>query len=387
MSDLLPATAMAALLAGLVTSLLVPCVVRLALVLHAVDRPGGRRLHDAVVPRLGGLAIAVGLACGPGSLALLSWRPWGVPVATTERAVVLVACTMVLLVGVADDLVGVSTLGKLTVQLLAATLIVGVGWEFRVIGLPGGAELPLGLAGAGLTILWIVGVTNAINLLDGLDGLAAGVVAIIAASMLVYAVLRQSTFTAVLMAGVTGACLGFLWHNRAPARIFLGDSGSLTLGFILAVASVHASLKSSTAVAILVPVLALGVPVFDTLLVMLVRFLEQPTRPALDRLLRMFTADTNHLHHLMARHGAPRRTIVLLVYMLVLVTCLMAMVVGVTKEAGLGLALVVVEVAAVLLIRSVGFAREAVRQSERAAEELESTLEPRQEARASPPRE
>ena len=374
MFDVIPAAVLAALTAGVMTSLLVPFVAKLALVLRAVDYPGERRFHGMAVPRLGGLAIGLGLACGPGALALMKWHTWSVRVANNDFAAVLVGCAIVFVLGIVDDLVSVSTPMKLAAEAVAATLVVGIGWEFTALGLPGGGSLKLASAGAVITIVWIVGVTNAINLIDGLDGLAGGVVAIIAASLLVYSVLQGNIFTVVLMAGVVGACLGFLRHNRAPAQIFMGDSGSLLLGFILAVASVHSSLKSSVAVAILVPILALGVPVVDTLLVMLVRFLEQPRGHATDRVLRMFRADRNHLHHLMERHGASRRGIVRVIYLLVLVTCSMAMIVGLTKDSGLGIALVLVEVAAVLLVRSLGFSREARTLSKAAQAELREKL-------------
>ncbi|HVN31920.1 MAG TPA: MraY family glycosyltransferase [Thermoanaerobaculaceae bacterium] len=370
MPDAVVAAILSAVIAGVVTSVLVPVAVKVALALRAVDYPGERKLHRAAVPRLGGLAIAAGLACGAGAVALMKWNVWGVRIAKSELAAVLVGCAIVFLVGLVDDVVGVSTPKKFLAEIVAAALIAGIGWKFTVLGLPGGASLKLGSAGAVLTIVWIVGVTNAINLLDGLDGLASGVVAIIAASLLVYSLLQENAFTVVLMAGVVGACLGFLRHNRAPAQIFMGDSGALSLGFLLAVVSVHSSLKSSAAIAILVPILALGVPVMDTVLVMLVRFLEEPKGRSADRLLRMFSADRNHLHHLMARHGASRRTIVRVIYALVFVACVMAMVVGLTKDAGLGIGLVLVQVMAVLLVRTLGFSRQARALSEEAREEM-----------------
>ena len=373
----------AAVIAGVVTSILVPLVAKIAFVVRAVDYPGGRKFHGTAVPRLGGLAIGAGLASGAGGVALMQWPVWGVRIARSEVAAVLIACGIVFLVGVVDDLVGVSVPKKFLAEIVAATLIVGIGWKFSVLGLPGGAALKLGSAGVVLTVVWIVGVTNAINLIDGLDGLASGVVAIIAASLLVFSVLQGSVFMVVLMAGVVGACLGFLRHNWAPAQIFMGDSGSLSLGFLLAVVSVHSSLKSSAAVAILVPILALGVPVMDTLLVMVVRFLERPKGHATERVLRMFEADRNHLHHLMARHGANRRTIVRVIYLLVLVTCAMAMTVGLTKAYSLGIALVLVELAAVLLIRSLGFSRQARALSAEAREEMRGKLQ-QQEGEAGP---
>jgi UDP-GlcNAc:undecaprenyl-phosphate GlcNAc-1-phosphate transferase len=206
-------------------------------------------------------------------------------------------------------------------------------------------------------VLWIVGVANAINLFDGLDGLAGGVVAIIAGSILVYSLVLDNHFTVILMGAVAGACLGFLPHNWMPAKIFMGDAGSLLLGFILAAITVHSSLKSSAAVAILIPVLALGVPVMDTLVVMAVRFLERPKGHAVERLLRVFRADRNHVHHLMQRHGASRPMVVRTLYLFVLVSCVMALAVALTKSSGLGIALVVVEAGAILLIRTLGLAR------------------------------
>ncbi len=374
----------AAVIAGVVTSILVPLVARIAVAVQAVDYPGGRRAHGGGVPRLGGLAIALGLAFGAGGVALIVWPEWGVRVARSELAAVLLACGIVFLVGIVDDLVGVSIPKKFLAELVAATLIVGSGWYFSALGLPGGAALNLGSAGPVLTVVWLVGVTNAINLIDGLDGLASGVVAIIAASLLAFSVLQSNVFMVILMAAVVGACAGFLRHNWAPAKIFMGDAGSLSLGFLLAVVSVHSSLKSSAAVAILVPILALGVPVMDTLLVMLVRFLERPKGRTSERLLRMFTADRNHLHHLMARHGANRRTIVRVIYLLVLVTCVMAMVVGLTKHYTLGITLVVVEVAAVVAVRSLGFSRQAKVLSTEARAEMRSKL-PTSEGHPAPP--
>ncbi len=383
MPDVVWAGVLAALIAGVVTSVLVPVVVKIALALRAVDVPGGRKFHGSAVPRLGGAAIAAGLACGAGAVALMRWNVWGVRIAKSELAAVVIACAIVFLLGLVDDLVGVSVPKKFLTEVVAAALVAGVGWNFSLLGLPGGGALNLGWVGLVLTVVWIVGVTNAINLIDGLDGLAAGVVAIIAASLLVYSVMQENAFTVVLMAGVVGACLGFLRHNRAPAQVFMGDSGSLSLGFVLAVVSVHSSLKSSAAVAILVPILALGVPVMDTLLVMLVRFLERPKGRATDRVLRMFSADRNHLHHLMERHGASRRTIVRVIYLLVLMACVMAMAVGLTKDAGLGITLVLVQVAAVLAIRSLGFSRQARALSAEAREEMRAKL-PAHEGGAGP---
>jgi UDP-GlcNAc:undecaprenyl-phosphate GlcNAc-1-phosphate transferase len=376
MSSLLLPALLSALIAGVVSSSIVPLVIRIAFFVQALDYPGERRSHGAPVPRLGGLTIAAGLVFGGGSVALMRWPALMGRVTKTELMAVLVATAMVFLVGLVDDITGVSVIGKLVVESAAAVLVVSIGWRFTVLGVGGGKELPLGLMGSALTVVWIVGVANAINLLDGLDGLASGVVALIAGSVLIYSVLQSNLLAAIVMGAVCGACLGFLPHNWHPATIFMGDSGALTLGFLLAVVSVHSSLKAPAAVAILVPILALGVPVVDTVLVMVVRFLERPEGRIVERLLRMFRADRNHIHHLMQRHGASRARVVRAVYLLVMGSCLMALTVHLTKSWSLGLALVVVEAAAILLVRALGLPQATRSQSERKREEVVATLSP-----------
>src|SRR6266699_3913042 len=186
------------------------------------------------------------------------------------------------------------------------------------------------------------------------DGRSGGVAAIIATSLLIFAWIQGNALTVILMSAIVGACLGFLRHNWAPAKIYMGDSGSLTLGFLLAVMSLYASMKVAAAVAILVPILALGLPVIDTLLVMAVRFVEKPQGSLLRRFARMFQADRNHIHHLLARTAPGRKKIVLVIYFVAACFCAMALVVAVSRSAALGTALVVVEVLVVLLMRNLG---------------------------------
>lgn len=354
MTDVLVAATLAAGIAGLVTNLLVPATVRIARAARAMDRPGGRKLQPEAVPRLGGLALVTGLAMGAGGVAMVHWGEWGVAIGRSELVALALGTLMIFLVGVVDDILGVSAVKKLLVQAAAAYLLVHIGWSFNVLSLPGMEPLELGIAGRIAALVWIVGVTNAINLLDGLDGLASGVVAIIASGLLVYSMLLGNLLAVILMAAIMGACLGFLRHNWAPAKIFLGDSGSLTLGFLLAATSVHSSLKAPAAVAILVPILVLGLPVIDTLAVMAVRFLAQPHSPPTERFLGMFHADRNHLHHVLERFFAHRTRIVALIYGAAVAFCAMAVVVAVTHNVFLGLLLVLVQVAAVLLMRSMG---------------------------------
>jgi UDP-GlcNAc:undecaprenyl-phosphate GlcNAc-1-phosphate transferase len=366
-----------AILAGLATNLLVAPVMRLAVVL---DHPRGRRQQTGDKPRLGGVAIAAGIALATGAAAAARWRDWSFGLSRDELMAFGFGTLLVFLVGLVDDLVGVGPGTKFVFQILAAGLLLSVGWSFEVMRLPFLGEVHLGWLGGVVSLIWIVGVTNAINLIDGLDGLAGGVVTIIAGSFLAYAIFQGNPGTVILMAAVAGACVGFLRHNWEPARIFMGDSGSLTLGFLLAAMTVHSSLKAPAAVAILVPILALGVPVIDTLLVMGVRFLDRPKGKMATRFLRMFHADRNHLHHLLAHFGGNRSRIVGVIYAVVLAFCAMALVVAATGDFVLGIALVVFEIAVVFAMRQTGLALQARRLARVHREELKGeVLGPSQE--------
>jgi UDP-GlcNAc:undecaprenyl-phosphate GlcNAc-1-phosphate transferase len=359
MFDILSTALLTAVIAGLVTSLLVPVTIRVAEVLRALDVPDGRKQQESPVPRLGGVAIMAGVALAAVGMAMSQWGTWGFRGGRAELVALAIGTVLVFLVGVVDDLQGVSAAQKLLVELAAAWLMVRVGWSFTVLGLPFVGNVDLGWFAPFVSMLWIVGVTNAINLIDGLDGLAGGVVAIISASFLVVAVLQGNLLTVLLLGAVVGACVGFLRHNWAPAKIYMGDSGSLTLGFLLAVMSIHSSLKAPAAVAIVVPLLALGLPVLDTLAVMVVRFLERPKSRLAERFLRMFKADRNHLHHLLEAVAPHRQGLVWTFYGLVAGFCALALVVLLTGNLTLGLWLVVGEVAAVWAIRALGLRRAA----------------------------
>jgi UDP-GlcNAc:undecaprenyl-phosphate/decaprenyl-phosphate GlcNAc-1-phosphate transferase len=352
MTALLFAGITGALFAGAVASLAFPLVARIAMSVRAVDYPGGRRSHDEAIPRMGGIAIGAGIASGAAISRLLLSPQWFWNITAQQWSAVLAGTALVLIIGAIDDLIGVSPLQRFLVQTVAAISVVFAGLSFDRLYLPIWGEIHLGVWGAFLTVLWIVGVTNAINLLDGLDGLAGGVAAIIATSLLIFAWIQQDAPTVIVMSAILGACLGFLRHNWAPAKIYMGDSGSLTLGFLLAVMSLHSSIKGAATVAILVPILALGLPVIDTLLVMAVRFVEKPQGSLVRRFARMFQADRNHVHHLLARTAPGRKHIVVVIYCVAACFCMMALVVAVSRSAALGVAMVVVEVAVVFLMRN-----------------------------------
>ena len=350
--------------AGFATSSMIPWVTRLALRRGALDRPSARKLQEEPIPRLGGVAVVIGIVVGIG--VGLCFRYFGdLSAENVLRADQLlrfsVATLAIFILGVVDDLRGVSVFWKLLVEIFAAWMIIGLGSEFQTFRLPIGEDVQLGWLAPLISLVWIVGVTNAINLLDGLDGLAGGVVAIVSGSLMCYVVLNGQIEMVIFTSALTGACLGFLRHNWAPAKIYLGDSGSLTLGFMVASFALLFSVKASATVTILVPILALGLPLIDTVLVMAVRFTGQRSDGSfLDRCAGVFKADRQHLHHLVQALGARRSQIVLGLYGLVMAFCLMAFLVAARDEnKWLGFGLLAIEVVAVLLIRIAGLRAQA----------------------------
>ncbi len=362
-----------------------------------MDRPGGRRHQPQPVPRAGGLAIVAGI--GAASALAMAWLDLTVVAESlpARPPIFALAIALIFFLGLVDDLRGLSPLIKLLVQLVAAWALVADGCSFQEMNLPFLDPIWVGPLGALLSVLWIVGVTNAINFIDGLDGLAGGLVAIIAGSLLLFALGQRNPGSVILLSAMAGACLGFLYHNWAPARIFMGDSGALTLGFLLAATSVHSSYKAPAAVAILVPLLALGLPVIDTLLVMAARMFEDTTTSVPERLSRILKADRNHLHHLL-QHMAPQRwRVVLGLYGLAIAFCAMAVLVALTRNPRLGLLLLAIQFGVVLAIRKAGARsraqelarqrRERLRDRILAQSDLDSSTEGSEPLLPSPPNE
>ncbi len=272
-----------------VVVLLTPAVGGMARLLGAVDRPGDRRLNRRPIPRLGGLAIFLGIVVP--ALAFLDL--------SAETRGVLLGAAVATVVGAVDDFRGLSPPTKLVGQILAAGIPPAFGvWvdHFTFPGL-GAVDVPAWV-GIPLSIFWIVAVMNMVNFLDGLDGLAAGVCAIAGVTFAILALSLGKTDPAILSAIVGGACLGFLRHNFFPARIFMGDSGALCLGFILAAVSIQGLLKTASTVVLLFPLLVLAVPIIDTSFVVARRL--KNSRP-------IYGADRSHLHHRFLNIGFSQR--------------------------------------------------------------------------------
>lgn len=236
---------LALLAAAAVCLLATPAVRKFACKIGAMDMPGeSRRVHDHPIPRLGGLALFAGFLAG-----VLPFTGIDEPVQG-----ILLGSVIIVVTGAVDDLLSLRPWVKLVLQLIAALVAIRHGVVIRILTNPGNASaeaIALGALSIPVTLLWIVGMTNALNLIDGLDGLAAGVCGIGCASMLAVSLfLPEATEISVLVAALGGACLGFLPFNINPAKIFMGDSGSLLLGYVLSTASVLGLFKMYTLVAL-----------------------------------------------------------------------------------------------------------------------------------------
>jgi len=266
----------------------------------------GRHVHQAALPRLGGVAIFLAF-----SLSLILWlllslayprlRAGLVPV--TLLRIYVPAC-LIFCLGIYDDLHGAGPYLKFSVQAVAATMLFAGG--MRILDLPvlGAHGLPW-FVGLPLTVLWVVAITNAFNLIDGLDGLAAGSALFSSVVFFIVALIDSSWMGALMSVALAGAILGFLRFNFNPATIFLGDSGSLFIGFVLSALALAGAQKAPTLVAVAIPVVSFGLPILETALSVLRRLISG--RP-------IFTADREHIHHKLLQLGLSHRQVVIVLY-------------------------------------------------------------------------
>lgn len=289
-----------------------PLVKRAAFKLGAIDVPkDGRRMHDHPIPRLGGLAIFLGFMLS----ALLF--------AEMERPVrgLLIGAVIIVILGVLDDIMTLRALPKFIVQIGAAWIAVHHGNVIQYLSNPVLTSterfIDLGRLAVPVTILWIVAITNAVNFIDGLDGLAVGVSAISSATLLVTAILVSEGNVAVIMAALLGACLGFIPYNMNPAKIFMGDSGSTFLGYVLAVVSIQGLFKLYAIISFAVPFLILGLPIFDICFAIL-RRLARGENP--------MHADRGHVHHRLIDMGFNQKQAVAISYIMTAILGLSAVV-------------------------------------------------------------
>jgi UDP-GlcNAc:undecaprenyl-phosphate/decaprenyl-phosphate GlcNAc-1-phosphate transferase len=272
-----------------------------------VDVPAGRKIHQLPIVRIGGISI-----CFATLVALLLITPiqflhvLPVPM-VTKLGWLMLGSVAFFLIGLADDLLNLSPLLRLLLQLNIASLIWFAGIRIEFLTIPYLGLIQLGWVGLPITLLWIVGVVNAINWTDGLDGLASGVSGIAAIVILIVCLFMGQTVAAIVMAALGGSLLGFLYYNFNPAQIFMGDGGSYFIGFTIAGSSILGLAKAATALAILLPLLILAVPILDMSAVIVAR-VRGGRSP--------FVADKSHLHHRLLEAGLSHRFTVFVIYSL-----------------------------------------------------------------------
>lgn len=273
-----------------------PFVIWLAPKIGAVDKPDERKVHTRLMPRLGGLAIFLAIVVGYFVSGLHN----------EQMNSIILGLLLIVALGVLDDMYGLTAKFKFIIEIIVASIVVfGSGLVIHFVTLPYFGKIEFGIFGYFITILWIVGVTNAINLIDGLDGLSAGVSIIVLSTIGVLAFFGGKTLIFTMVVVTVAATLGFLIYNFYPAKIFMGDTGALLLGYLIAVISLLGLYKSVTLFSFIVPVLILGVPIFDTFFAIVRRVVNKKPISAPDK---------SHIHHRLLALGFDHKTTVILIY-------------------------------------------------------------------------
>lgn len=290
---------------GVVTGILIPIICRFGFRWGVLDLPGAHKRHRFPTPNLGGIAIFLGFWAA----VFFSYQRY--PALSGELGqflyYVIAGGLIMFMIGLIDDLSGLSAPVKLMSQIITGLILYAGGLQITILFIPVIGPINLGILSLPITLIWLVGVTNSINLIDGLDGLAAGVSAIAALALLFVGVTFNLLTVIVFSAAIIGVCLVFLYFNHYPAKIFMGDSGSLFLGYLFAVISMIFPIKSYTTAAVFIPLLALGVPILETV----VAFVRRTATGQ-----KFYKADNRHLFHYLAYFGLTKSQVVWSFYLL-----------------------------------------------------------------------
>lgn len=337
------------LLSFLVALALTPGMIAVAQRVGAVDAAGRshRKIHAQDIPRLGGVAIFFAFFAPLVALTFFETKVGAAVLGDRELvAGLLLGGTAIAGLGLYDDLKGASPRLKLAVQIVVALAMWQAGVRIDRVDLPFLPMFDLGLLSLPITVLWIVGITNAVNLIDGLDGLAAGMALFGILPMVVLAVSKGNLVLALVGCCLAGAVLGFLVYNFHPAKIFMGDTGSMFLGFVLATVSIAVGHKGRVAVALVTPVLALGLPLLDTLLAIARRAWMGQS---------LFVGDKQHIHHRLMATGMSHRRTVLVMYGFAALFALLGIAVHFNRDQDSALLFVLTMLVAGVLLRKVGY--------------------------------
>jgi UDP-GlcNAc:undecaprenyl-phosphate GlcNAc-1-phosphate transferase len=342
--------AVAFILSMVCGTLLTPFVRRLAHRFGVLDHArSSRKIHGQPIPRLGGIAIVIAFYVPLTALFLFHSSVGGFFLAEREHAIGLfVGGLAIALLGLYDDLRGANAWKKFLFQFAVAGFMFRMGFRFDLLANPFGEPISLGWASLPFTLFWIVGVINAMNLIDGLDGLAGGVALVAVITIFLVSLQRGHPLMMLFSSALAGSIVGFLFYNFNPASIFMGDTGSMFLGFVLATTAIQTNQKASTAVAVLIPAIALGLPIMDTLLAIGRRAIRG--RP-------LFQADKEHIHHKLMARGLTHRQAVLVLYGFCILLGTAALVLTYANSGQAALLLIVLGLVAFVFMRSLGYVR------------------------------
>ncbi len=338
-----------------------PIVKSFAQKVGAIDVPDeARRVHDHPIPRMGGLAIFFGFIISVVLFADITKQIQGI----------LIGCVIIVATGAVDDIVSLNAWVKLALQIVAAVVAVLHGVVIRVLMNPilfsDTQHLFLGVLSIPVTVIWIVFITNSVNLIDGLDGLACGVSVISSATMLVTALLVSEGNVAIILAALAGACAGFIPYNFNPAKIFMGDTGALLLGYVLTTMSVVGMFKFYAVVTFAVPLLAMALPLMDTLFSIIRRLIHKQSP---------MHADRGHFHHRLIDMGLTQKQAVSVLYSISAILGLLAVVITTRSEIKFLLLIIAFCIAVIMGI----FLTRTLRQIERDKREHQSPEDPTDE--------
>jgi UDP-GlcNAc:undecaprenyl-phosphate GlcNAc-1-phosphate transferase len=332
-------------IAFLSSLLLTPIVIRVATRLNIVDVPRERKVHARPIPRLGGLVFFLSFFIAMAALSLNRKMLLEVAAVDPRMPLFLIALTASFLLGLWDDIRRLSSGIKFAGQVLIGVFSYYAGIRIGIVSVPFAGTVDLGYLALPATVFWFVLTINAVNLIDGLDGLAAGIGLFVSMTMLVICLTGGRLQEAIGFAALAGTLIGFLRYNFNPAKIFMGDGGSYFLGYFIAALSILGSIKGPVATAILIPVIALGVPLIDTLFAPVRRFLLGQ---------KMFQPDNNHLHHKLIQMGYSHRRAVLVIYGLTIILGIMSIVMVHARDDTAALVLMVLGMGVIFLGRYCG---------------------------------
>ncbi|GAA6816512.1 MraY family glycosyltransferase [Staphylococcus lloydii] len=318
----------------IVSLILTPIIIKISQKMDIVDKPNYRKVHTKPISVLGGTVILFSFLLG-------IWL--GHPIETEVKPLVI-GSVLIYLVGLIDDIYDLKPIIKLIGQIVAALVVVYYGVTIDFISLPIGPTIHFGILGVPITVIWIVAITNAINLIDGLDGLASGVSAIALATIGFIAILQANIFIIMICSVLIGALLGFLCFNFHPAKIFLGDSGALLIGFIVGFLSLL-GFKNITFVSLFFPIVILAVPFIDTLFAMIRRVKKGQ---------HIMQADKSHLHHKLLDLGYSHRQTVVLIYSIAILFSLSSIILYLSQSWGVIMMLILIIITIELIVEFTG---------------------------------